>query len=552
MDARRRFLTGVCVCVLALGLAAQAHAQRTMQTSLMDDQQLIYDSPAVASGTMAELAGLGVTQIKVSMVWWLVAPNPDSAQKPNFDATDPNAYPPGAWNRYDRVVDLAQQYGIKVYFEIDPQIPAWAIDTSVPTGRYRLGDAPDPTDFEQFVEAVGRRYSGSFVPTQPVQPPYNPPPIQVPGLPPVPIPSKAHAVSRASSQNPIPRVSTWGIWNEPNWYVWLDPLYRTLPGGKREYLQPPLYRGIVNAAWQGLEATGHSPATDTILIGETANAGPRTPKQFLLELYCLDARDRMLTGLAAEEVGCSYSSRSAFVSANPGLFDASGFAHHPWSFNVAPNRGVRNWYTLYNMGALEQLLSGILRSYGRRHRGGVPLYLTEFGYESNPPNPDVKNTARQQAVWLNEAEYMAWKNPYVRMLNQFELIDSGPNTAYRPNDSMYWYDSVDSGLEFSSAQPKPALTSFRIPIWLPVPRHGRAVAVWGQLRPANHSRPQSAVLQFERAGAHSFGRLRQLRTTSGEGFLFVHARIPAAGLVRIAWTDPGTGTVEYSRAASVS
>jgi hypothetical protein len=34
----------------------------------------------------------------------LVAPDPASATKPKFDATDPNAFPTGAWDRYDTLV----------------------------------------------------------------------------------------------------------------------------------------------------------------------------------------------------------------------------------------------------------------------------------------------------------------------------------------------------------------------------------------------------------------------------------------------------------------
>ncbi len=554
MALRRKLLTGVAACALALAFAAQAHASSTAQTSLMDDNALIYSSPAQVQQTMQQIASLGISQIKVSIVWWLVAPDPTATERPNFDATDPNAYPAGAWDRFDEVVRLAQQYGLSVYFEIDPQIPTWAIDKTVPAGPYRLGDAPDPTDLEQFVEAVGKRYSGSFVPSVSTTPPSNPPPIQIPGLPPVPIPiPTGHTASSASpaSPAPLPRVSMWGIWNEPNWFVWLDPLYRSLPGGQREYLQPPLYRGIVNAAWAGLQSTGHTPATDTILIGETANAGPETPAQFILALYCLNSRYRPLAGPAAARVGCPTTpSRAEFIGANPGLFDANGFAHHPWSFNVAPNRPVPHWYTLVNMASFETLLHRIFGSYRKLPRGGVPLYLTEFGYESNPPNPYVKNSARQQAIWLNEAEYMAWKEPFVKSINQFELLDSGPNTTYGPNDRMYWYDSVDSGLEFQNGRPKPAYSTFRLPIWLPTARHGRRVTIWGQLRPVNRQ-AQRGVIQFERAGSRGFRQLRQVQTTNPQGYLLVHVAVPASGLVRLAWTDPATGTVEYSRSVSV-
>jgi hypothetical protein len=241
------------------------------------------------------------------------------------------------------------------------------------------------------------------------------------------------------------------------------------------------------------------------------------------------------------------------VSANPALFYATGFAHHPYSFNEPPNvrYPLHSWYTLYNLGAFETLVNKILGSYGRRPRGGEPLYLTEFGYESDPPNPFAKNSASQQASWLNEAEYMAWKDPYVRTLTQFELVDSAPDDAYARGSYAYWTTSFQTGLEFQNGQPKPSFAAYRVPIWLPVAKHGRRVAIWGQLRPAEHARIQYAEIEFERAGSHSFAQLRQVQTTSSQGFLSVNVALPAAGTVRLAWLDPATGTVDYSRAVRV-
>jgi hypothetical protein len=42
--------------------------------------------------------------VRVTVYWRLVAPDPASATKPKFGATDPNAFPTGAWERYDTLV----------------------------------------------------------------------------------------------------------------------------------------------------------------------------------------------------------------------------------------------------------------------------------------------------------------------------------------------------------------------------------------------------------------------------------------------------------------
>ena len=41
--------------------------------------------------------------------------------------------------------------------------------------------------------------------------------------------------------------------------------------------------------------------------------------------------------------------------------------------------------------------------------GSVPLYLTEFGYQTHPPDPLGVSPA-QQARYLNQAEYLAYRN----------------------------------------------------------------------------------------------------------------------------------------------
>ena len=86
--------------------------------------------------------------------------------------------------------------------------------------------------FGAFVQAVGTRYSGRYKP---------------PG-----------------ASAPLPRVNFWSIWNEPNYGTELAP--QAIDHTKIE-VSPRLYRGLLDAAWNALQSTGHG--QDTILIGET-------------------------------------------------------------------------------------------------------------------------------------------------------------------------------------------------------------------------------------------------------------------------------------------
>jgi len=568
MHAWQRLLGAPCallcaVCALICALPAHALASATEQSIMMDDNQLIYASPDHVAKELEQMASLGVDQVKVSMVWSLVAPDSSSTQKPQFDATDPAAYPPGSWARYDIVVRLANELGISVYFQLTAPAPAWSVALHPKVQPYPWHpdvQKPNPTEFGQFVQAVGRRYDGSYVADPPAgEPPASSllglglgtsAPIGLTGLTGL-TGTGTTTPPQPSSSDVLPAVRTWGIWNEPNEGSWLNPQYRSLGHGRIQLIGPLLYRQLVDNGWKALDATGH--AHDTVLIGETASSGVVRPVPFVQALYCVNSANRPLRGKTATNLGCPASgSRATFVSAHPGLFDAAGYAHHPYSFDTSPNRLIKtpDAITLANLGKLESELNRVFALDGRARPGGVPLYLTEFGYKSNPPNPFVKTSLSEQATWLNQGEYMSWGYPYVRALAQFLLVDNPPNSEWPKGTLAYWSTFQTGLLTYGGAQ-KPAYAAFRLPIWVANPRHGPRVTVWGQLRPANHQALQYAVLEFEPKGSSTFEQIREVQTASPQGFLVAHVAIPSAGQLKLAWLVPD-GNVDYSRTVAIS
>ncbi len=540
MGARQWILSAtVAACALLCGMPAHALASDTQTSIMIDDNQLIYASASHTNTVMNQLHELGVDDVKVSVVWSLIAPDPNSRTKPSFDATDPAAYPPGAWSRYDVIDKDAAALGMGVYFQLQGPDPTWAREPGAVQGPV-LGHMPYPQDFEQFVQAVGTRYSGSFVPGHASASSSS----GVLGLP-LPI-----GTTQRSAPTPLPRVSAYEIWNEPNERSWLNPWYRRA-GRRTLYLQPQEYRTLVDAGWQGLMASGHR--GDTILVGETANVGVLDPVPFVRDLYCVNSSEMPLRGAAATAVGCPASGSAAgFVSAHPGLFDASGYAHHPYAFDVAPDRPYpQHFYvTLQNLGGFERTLVRIFHSYGRFPSGGVPLYLTEWGYETNPPNPFVHTSLGEQETYLNEGEFMTWEDPYVRALAQFELVDDGPKPDTKHGSRAYW-STFQTGLEYSDGAHKPSYQAYMLPLWLPRTRHGANRTVWGQLRPADHSSLQYGVLEFERRGSRSYANLGEVATDSSEGFFVTHVTLPSAGWLRLAYLD-SSGDVLYSRTVAIS
>lgn len=509
----------------------------------MDDNQFIYSDANHVAKALSEIKALGLDRVKVSVVWSLVAPDATSTRAPKFDATDPAAYPPGAWARWDRIVTYARSIGLKVYVQIVPPAPAWALAKGKPAQGYSWSHKPSASAFGKFVEAVARRYSGTYVSHSAKDRPRAVAdlPVTVPGMFPT-----------ASNPNPpIPKVDYWGIWNEPNEAAWLNPQWQTVHGRQLD-TAPAMYRRLLDAAYHALSVTGH--ASDTILTGELAARGWIYPIPFMQELYCVNSSNRPLTGRSARDVGCpSAGNRSAFRARHPGLFAASGLAYHPYSFDTPPNQPMsdHNWITLANIGRLERTLDRAVAAYGKHPGGGVSIYMTEFGYKSNPPNPFVKTSLTEQATWLNEADYLAYRDRRIKSVSQFLLVDDRPRAGAAVGSRSYW-STFQTGLRYANGKKKPAYAAYRIPIWIPVARHGSRVTIWGQLRPADHTQLQYALVQYRAIGSHHWKTVRKVRTANAEGFVLSHEAIRAAGHVRLAWLNPADGRTYYSRSVSIS
>ena len=426
----------------ALGGGGEA---RALPVTVQDDALMLHRQPAEVQETARQMASLGVDRVRLTASWSALAPRPGVKRMPRFDATDSDAYPHEPWAQLDRAVKAVTSAGIDPQMDVAFFAPRWAVEKSVPTnfpGRHRW--KPDPERFAQFAEAAARRYSGT------------------------------HRDPARPSQR-LPAVRLWTTWNEPNHGAFLLPQWRR-SGGRWIPQSPHIYRTLHEHAYAAIK---HVDPENQVLMGGTAAMGGQgrgrrkavPPLQFLRELACVDRRGRPLE-------------RRACDGFKP--LQADGWAHHPYSLYDRPDVPSANPDDV-QMGDLERLS----RLLGRLHRQGrittrLPIFLTEYGYETNPPDVERGVTLKQQARYHGLATYLAWKQTDISMFAQFLLQDIAPPPGAEDDPveaSRDWH----SGLYFSDGRPKePGIQAFKLPFWAETRTlaGSNVVVLFGQVRPS--------------------------------------------------------------------
>jgi hypothetical protein len=486
-----------CLAFLPV-LAPPAAASPAQESIFQDDLLLLHSGAERRNATLAQIQGLGADGIRAFVFWNAVAPESSSSQRPpGFDATDPRAYPFDLWDRYDALVRATAARGMPLILTPTSPIPAWASQCRGSLA-VRQSCSPSPAEFGAFVRALGTRYSGSYADE-----------------------SDGGAV--------LPRVSRWGLWNEPNVGRWLTPQF-VRRGGRLVPASPARYRRLAAAAIAGLRASGHG--RDTILLGETAPIGnttgpiarrPVATARFWRDLLCIDGSGRPLRGSEAREQDCL----------RPPRLDATGVAHHPYvrGGSRSPLTPARpEEITIANPGRLR----GILAQAAAQGRipGGLGLWYTEFGFQTNPPDRYLGVPIARQADYLSLSEWMAFREPSVRAIGQYLLRDDVPISGFQ------------SGLEFADGRPKPSLEAYRFPIH--VSRSGVRVNVFGQVRQARGGVPGVVRVQVRLPG-HEFTTYRTVKPNP-KGFVLARNILSRRGKWRLYW-EPRSGRPEISRTA---
>lgn len=495
---KRLLWTAACAGALLCAAPATAPAARGQMTIMEDPSQLVSDDAGLRAQTLTEFEALGVDTVKIAVPWRSVAPDPASESRPGgFDASDPSTYPQGAFSRFDGAVRDATARGFRVLLSPTAPAPEWATQRGERSGVVGVWKV-DPAEYGRFVQSLALRYSGSF--------------------------------------GDLPRVSTWSLWNEPNHPLFMQPLSERLGGGRLVASSPHRYRRMYVAGQAGLERSGHG--GDTVLFGEIlpigqSKRGPTNtirPIEFVREFFCLDERYRPYRGRRARVRGCSRFPR----------IKTGGLAYHAYTRPGGPRVVVptRDDATIGQIRRLEQALTRMART--RRVPRGLPIYNTEFGLQSKPPDCGGFGTALQnQAAYINESEYISFTRPRVASYSNYLLIDDAINTSFG-RSSPQRYRGFQSGLRFGPnaiacsgggafplGQPKPAYDAFRTPIFVRRVRGG--VQVFGRARPRRFE-PQP--IQILRNG-------QVVGTVTARGYFLVRVRGSSAGTWQLRWSAGG-------------
>lgn len=468
-------LAAAAVAVTAVALARDSTSAEPTPAGFPDNPEghkpIIFDVGLVsnpgAKEALTEAHSLGADAVRVLMPWHLLAP---VEQPEDFRPADP-ADPNYNFEPYDAGIRHIHKLGMKILLSPTGPAPEWAADP----GTGGLSD-PDPAKFGAFVSTLAKRYDGRF---------------RDPG-----------------NRPPLPRADLWAIWNEPNLAIFLQPQDRD----GRPYA-PLLYRRLYLAAQEAI----HKQQPDApILIGETAPTGGLDgtgPVEFVHQTLCLDEDFEELEGCPEPDAE----------------IDAVGWSAHPYPLaGQAPFTPVTspNFVTMSSLASLEATLNGA--SGADVIPADFPVYITEFGVQSNPDPNAV--SLQDQAGFIAIAEHFAYADARVATFAQYLMRDDAPVTVTGEP-----YGGFESGLRFYDGRRKPSYDAFRLPLALQ--RLGGKVSLWGIVQPYPY--PTTVKIRYKNPG----GRPNYLQTitTSEQGiYTTTYGDFPHR-LWQAVWSSPEDG-----------
>jgi hypothetical protein len=178
------------------------------------------------------------------------------------------------------------------------------------------------------------------------------------------------------------------------------------------------------------------------------------------------------------------------------------FGHHP--INNTGGGPLQSGPSRYDastpdLGRVVSVLRGAEKA-GTTNGGKHPVWVSEFWWDSKPPNP-VGAKLATQARWIEQSLYLFWKAGATLAIN-FQIADSTLRSDV--------HAGFQSGVYFSDGRPKPSLTAFRFPFVTNRTTQTKLEA-WGKA-------PESGKLLIQRQQGSRWRTVKKLQVSKGAVF----------------------------------
>lgn len=344
----RRILITLAACVALLSIPALASANSKLSTGFLDNTYATADP----TGFWTDAAALNAGFMRWDVQWTYMAVNKPTHPR---DVEDP-AYD---WAPTDAFVRRAAEHGLqdRIMFTIW-STPAWASSLSASGSKI---DMPRLRAWRDFVHVVATRYSGDYLP---------------PG-----------------ATTPIPRVTSFETWNEPNGNFAFRPQYVN-----RKPVSPRNYVKLLNALKsEVLDAVSFKPTFVAGALYKQGGPGSVTPIKFLREMKKLGAQFDVLSMHPYNQI--------------PKLGLKDGRDESKTNPNFIGVGNFRTFITLSN------------KIFGRKH----PIWVTEFGWQTPAEGKEqYVVTFAQQKKFAHESVLRFKALPQVERAVWFLIRDDAP------------------------------------------------------------------------------------------------------------------------------
>jgi hypothetical protein len=404
-----RIVGAAAILMISSGLLAAVPARaQTFTTGITDP---VYGS-AARDVWLDRTVAAGAQFVLVPVVWGPYLQRP----APGTDPSDP-ANPAYDFGVLDATVRAATARGLTVVLDVEGGAPAWAEGAGPPAAADPGSWWPNPAAFADFARAVARRYSGGFNPGTGV----------------------------------LPRVRYYQAWAEPNLPFHLAPQW-VRADGRWIAESPIIYRSLLNAfyaAVKGVHSSDVVIAAGVAPFGDPPGGNRVPPALFVRDLLCLRR--------SLAPAPCPDPAHFDVLAADPYSF-AAGLQHASQADNVMVS----------DMGKLTRALDAAERTGRALPRIHHRVWVTEFGWESRPPDPQGVPLLRR-GRWIEQAFYMLWRQG-IDTATWYLIVDQSPTLSVTAT----W----QTGLYYLDGRRKPYLAAFRFPFLAKRLPHGHAL-VWG-------------------------------------------------------------------------